>query len=147
MTLSIRYKEVTNTTGAPLTPAGISPSDGDDKQYRITTRILTAADIGANPGQSQDPEGCLIDVLRSGHFHEVKCATYRDGRLLDNVSDAGSTHRAYIIYGFDDEATDGDGNTYTRIEFSDQGTDDDVRLEAGDIIVATIFIGGNHTVR
>lgn len=87
MTTAIRYKKVLNTTGAALAPAGISDkSDGNDKQYRIITRTLAAADIGAGPGQTQHAQGCIVDQLPPGtNVLSIKGLTYRLGVLLDNT--------------------------------------------------------------
>ena len=59
MTSSVRYKYIKNTTATPLTVDNfvsncLINSDGDDKQCKFVKRIITAADIGTNPGQIGD---------------------------------------------------------------------------------------------
>jgi hypothetical protein len=102
MTASVRYKVVTNTTGAALTAAGIVGNDGDDKQYKVIARRLTAADIGNAAGQTQNATGALVYALPEGSKAAsvllVKGVTYRNGRMIDNLVNAAAANIPNFAY-------------------------------------------------
>jgi hypothetical protein len=55
---TIRHTVVSNNTGAPIFQ--MSPPDGVDLKKQSIYRLLSAPDIGAAAGQTQDAGGCLV---------------------------------------------------------------------------------------
>lgn len=96
MTATVRYKFIKNTTGQPLTVANFPyKTDGDDKQYRFIRHILTAADIGTNPGQVGHLEGLILDLIPLNYnviwfqvdIYRVDSVTTPEGTYIyDNVN-------------------------------------------------------------
>lgn len=68
MTTAIRYKDVRNTTGAPLTISNFPmATDGNDKQFKVVTRALAVADIGTGVGQTRNASGLIVEALTSNY--------------------------------------------------------------------------------
>ena len=66
MTTSVRYQNVQNTLGIALTSANFPYlGDGDDKQFKVIKRQLSAADIGIGAGQIGNASGAIIGVAPS----------------------------------------------------------------------------------
>lgn len=68
MTTAIRYKDVINTTGAPLTVSNFPmATDGNDKQFKIVTRTLETTDIGTAVGQTRNASGLILEAFNSNY--------------------------------------------------------------------------------
>ena len=65
----LRQAVITNTTGGVLTTALLE--DGQDYKLLSIKRILAAADIGEDPGQTQHAGGCLIGSIEGGHMVDI----------------------------------------------------------------------------
>ena len=142
MTTTVRFKEVLNTTGAALTSAGVASNDGDEKALKKIKRVLVAADIGANAGQTQHGQGCLVDVLApgttvislSGESFKVSNATER--RRLDNLTLNSGAQIASLKYFI---------NASNEIRVIDAGNNAAVQLAAGDVVSVEIVTGYSNT--
>jgi len=137
MTTSVRYKLVTNTTGAALTAAGVPAGDGDDKLYRVIERVFAAADIGNGAGQTQNAGGCIVDVLPAGtNALILEGAAYKvnagAARRLDNLTLAAGAQIASLSYSID-------ANNAVRVV--DAGNNATVQLAANDYVVIKLTIG------
>ena len=65
----LRQAVLQNATGAVLTHGLLE--DGQDYKLLSIKRILAAADIGEDPGQTQHAGGCLIGSIEGGHMVDI----------------------------------------------------------------------------
>lgn len=141
MTATVRYKSVLNTTGEVLYPGDIPTKDGDDKQFRIVRRVLAAADIGDEEGQTQhNPDGALVCAISlTENVLSVTGRTYRNGVLIDGTVFGGAAHvnitQSAIRYFVSD------GATLRHIRVRDLGTVAQTQIAAGDVIVVELITG------
>ena len=139
MSTSVRYKLVTNNTGAALTAVGVNSGDGDDKLYRVIKRVFAAADIGANAGQTQEAHGCIVDILPPGtNVLALEGSAYKVNagavRRLDNLTLNAGAQIASLSYSVD---------VNSAVRVVDAGNNAAVQLAANDYIVIKLTIGPN----
>jgi hypothetical protein len=137
MTTSVRYKSVTNATGAALTAAGVPSGDGVDKLSRTIKRTFAAADIGIEAGKTQHASGCIIDVLPTGtNVLSIKGAAFKvtagAARGMDNLTLSAGTQIASLSYSVD---------TSLNVRVVDAGNNATVQLAATDYVVIELVIG------
>lgn len=150
MTTSVRYQNVQNTLGIALTSANFPYlGDGDDKQFKVIKRQLSAADIGIGAGQIGNASGAIIGVAPStANVLWIEALIYRPATALGNGSTpydnitgrifpVGATPvntitqvKVQVYLGLD--------NTINAIDIS-QGTT--AALAIGDYIIAKLFVG------
>lgn len=94
MTSTVRYKYVKNQTNQILTADNFVSScmisnDGDDRQFKIVKRMVTAADIGTAVGQIGNYNGAILDVIQSGqNVLWVQCTICRGTMTNPNGYDS-----------------------------------------------------------
>lgn len=140
MSTSVRYKEITNATGAVFSSANLpAGGDGNDKQYRIIKRTLAAIDVGTDTGKTRGTDGCIVDQLpASANVLSIEGSTYRAGKLLDSFSvytpgtDVPTFFQAVINYSV---------NASKQVIVKDAGGDATVHLAANDVVIIKLVIG------
>jgi len=155
MTSSVRYKYIKNTTATPLTVDNfvsncLINSDGDDKQCKFVKRIITAADIGTNPGQIGESYGAILDLIPiTSNVLWFEANVFRAG----NVIQQGMTLYNNIVSDIDPLAIPATpaNITQTTLNFG-VGLDNSIRIHdkaqgtasaiaSGDIVTAMIILG------
>ncbi|HQZ50069.1 MAG TPA: hypothetical protein PLF17_06080 [Chitinophagaceae bacterium] len=155
MTSSVRYKYVKNTTATPLTvdnfvSSCLINSDGDDKQCKFVKRIITAADIGTNPGQIGEAYGAILDLIPiTSNVLWFEANVFRAGTVIQQ----GMTLYNNIVSDIDPLAIPATpaNITQTTLNFG-VGIDNSLRMHdksqgtasaiaAGDIVTAIIILG------
>ena len=139
MGTAVRFKSITNTTGAALTTDGITDkTDGRDKQYRIIQRTLSADDIGTGSGETQHANGCLVEQLPTGaNVLSIEGQTFRGGVSIDSLSAFTSgTPDTFFQAGIEYFV-----NASNQVMVKDTGQDASVQLEEDDVIIIKLVIG------
>ena len=145
MSSVIRYQFVNNpSTTGPLTVDKFTlNTDGDDVQNKRVKRVLSAGDIGSNPGQVGDPYGAIVTIVpMTQTVLMVQGSVYRPGvqqngmtpyNPIDNqVEDvAPSLVAVEVLYGV------GLDNTIRVIDKAH----DTAPLQVGDLIIVELTIG------
>lgn len=148
----LRYAIQGNSTGAALTSALIT--QGKDYALKTIRRTLTAADVGANAGQTQDngeldSSGCLVAQFSGALIKEVLAFdVYRPGsngegvapnpgtgwsRTINNFSDGDAGHISSYAWRI---STDG-----SSLYLKDSSTDAGTQLAANDFVVVSLLLG------
>ena len=142
MTSAVRYKEVVNTTGVPLTVAAIPPGDGIDRLSRVIKRLWATADIGTNLGQVRHAGGAIIGTLGpNDNVLSFQGLTYRPAggiyQLIDNSSIEDGEGAWDGVIELDYFINDADKT----VRLHDDASDPLEYLAQGDITIMTLIIG------
>lgn len=155
MTSSVRYKYIKNTTATPLTvdnfvSSCLINSDGDDKQCKFVKRIITAADIGTNPGQIGEAYGAILDVIPiTSNVLWFEANVFRPGTVIQQ----GMTLYNNIVSDITPLTIAATPTTITQttlnfgigldntLRIFDKGHDTASAIAIGDIVTAKIILG------
>lgn len=148
MTSSVRYKYVKNQTTEPLTADNFVSNcfvsnDGDDKQYKFVKRIVTAADIGTDPGQIGNVYGAILDMIPiTSDVLWFEANVYRAVNIVNSMTpyqnldgdipEYPAATQSQLLFGL---GLDGSIRAIDKV----QGTA--AAIAIGDIITAKIIIG------
>lgn len=141
MTTTVRYKFVENTTGNAFTKESfLDLTDGEDRQLRIIKRVLSADDIGEQPGETGHDYGAIVDVIPSNYnVLWFQGTIYRkngaiQGSTLYNPVD--NQYNSDDVSSFEAEYFLGTDNTL-RV----RSVDDDLPCFIGDVVTFFVILG------
>jgi hypothetical protein len=136
----LRYAKQGNATGAALVSALIV--HGQDYTLKSIKRTLTAADVGANAGQTQHANGCLIAQFQGAKIKDVIhfSVFHLDGAEWNIIFDgkhnpADASHRSSIGWKLSADSS----SLYVRDRSNNAAT----LLTAADYIQALIVLGND----
>lgn len=139
MVASVRYRAITNTTGAVVAPGDAIISYGQDHAFEAVERTLAAIDVGAEAGKIRHAGGMIFAEFQGSPIKSIISVTvYRPtGDPAVNMVWLG-TDAATAAYG----VTYSTVNGLNTIRFYDEGGAA-AQLAAGDIVVVAVALGNS----
>jgi hypothetical protein len=138
MTSSIRYREITNTTGVAVLPGGALINFGKDIATETINVTLAAADVGAGAGQTQNANGMILAEFKGAQIKQV-ISTVVLRTAAGFAYEFLGTDAVSANYGFSITNVD----TISTLRLKDLPTGAAGRLAAGDEIIVTLSIGNS----
>lgn len=156
MASSFRYKYVQNSTAAALTLANFPvTNDGDDKQEKFIRHVLTADDIGVDPGEIGNAGGLILDVIPVNYnvlwfdvttFRPTAGGGINRYNCLDNqVVGVTFDDPDYVVESYETAFWVAADNT---LRVQDRGIANPTAfLAAGDVLIGRLVIGSAQDTR
>ena len=145
MTTSVRYSQLTNTTGALITNPDITY--GQDWATQVIEKTFAAAEIGTGRGQTRDAvngkKGFLLAKFYGPSIQIVGPAELMKQATVAN-SDLTYFYRVTAVADFNvavAAALDTSVKGVTSLYILDTGTDGSVNIATGDKVLITVAIG------
>lgn len=127
---------IQNTTGAVLTTTGDQYKKGNPASLEQFARVFAAADVGANAGQTQNANGCLLISIDSGYIVVATHAFYKKNGVwrkeATNLQTANNPYSTTALSRSDD---------YKKLYIRDFAAHADGRIAADDHVIVTMKIG------
>ena len=138
MTSSVRYREITNATGAAVVAGGALIDFGKDLATETVNVVLVAADVGAGAGQTQHANGMIFAEFQGAEIKQVISQVVLRTAAGFSYAFLG-TDAVTANYGF--SITNVGGKSTLRLK--DIPTGAAGRLAVGDEVVVTMSIGNS----
>lgn len=142
MTTVIRYTDVTNATGAVLTPTTGLVIEGKDGAEKAIRRVLAAIDVGTEAGKTRDGTdptgGCLVCTFKGAKIKQITgFERFRPAAATNATFNyvQEATAAQFFKYGWRISA---DGYS---LYLHDAGSDATTFLVAGDFIAVKVVLG------
>lgn len=136
MTMVVRDIVLTNTTGAPVVAGGMPATGGQDRACEVINVILTANDVGAGAGQTQNAAGMIIAEFQGAVIKNVvSMEVFRvtNGFAYNFLgSDAVSANYGYSVT---------NTNNVSTLRLIDSATGAAGRLAANDKVTILVEVG------
>jgi len=138
MTTVVRHTNVTNSTGAVIAAGGAAIASGQDYATETINRTLTADDVGAGAGQTQDAAGMIFAEFTGSVIKGViSSQVFRAAGGIDY--DFVGTNAVCANYGFSITTV---GNVST-LRLQDLPSDPAAFLAAADRVIVVVELGNS----
>jgi hypothetical protein len=138
MTSSVRYREITNTTGAVVAVGDALINFGKDIATETVSRTLAAADIGTGAGAVRHANGMIFAEFEGAQIKQVisqvVLRTAGGFKYVFMGTDAVSANYGFSITNVGNKST---------LRLKDLPTGAAAYLAAGDEVVVTLSIGNS----